>query len=486
MVFGPHGSGVGYIVIFTIARKELLELSRDGRARAASAAVLAMLLSALLMGWHEFREVQREVDAAKQMVRGQWLAQSPKNPHQAAHYGTYAFKPRNPLSLADSGINRFSGVALFLEPHRQNDLRFRPAQDATVLERFGQMTASVTLQILLPLVIIMITFSSFAGEKESGTLRQVLSAGVRPRHLAWGKLLGIGAALAFVLVPAAVLGVVAMSPVTFASGSWDGVARAALLSVGFLLYLGGWALLCLGVSAWANSSRLALVILLGFWMANCLVAPRAMADIAERVHPSGSALERHLKVTREAREGPDGHNPDDPYWKSRKQELFKQYNVSSVSELPFNFDGLVAVEAERYSTEVYRRHFRELWSGYQRQDQVYRLGGIAAPMLAIQSLSMGLAGTDFQQQRHFAEAAERYRTRMALDMNAYIMNHVRYGDRQAIAGRDLWQTLPDFDYTMPDVAWVVSNQALSATVLIVWFGACLALAVWRSGKVSPV
>ena len=459
---------------------------RDGRARAASAAVLAMLIAALLMGWKEFRDVQTEVEAAKRTVRGQWLTQSPKNPHQAAHYGTYAFKPRNPLSLADSGINRFTGVALFLEPHRQNDLRFRPAQDATVLERFGQMTASGTLEILLPLVIIMLTFSSFAGEKESGTLRQVLSAGVQPRWLAWGKLLGVAAALALLLIPATVLGIIAMSPVTVASGSWDGLARAAMLSAGFLLYLGGWALLCLSVSAWVHSSRLALVILLGFWIGNCLVAPRAMADISGRLHPGGSALARHLKVTREAREGPDGHNPDDPYWKSRKQELFKQYNVSSVSALPFNFDGLVAVEAEKYSTEVYRHHYREIWALYEQQDRVYRLGGLAAPMLAIQSLSMGLAGADFEQQRHFAEAAETYRARMALDMNGYIMNHVRYGDRQAIAGRDLWETLPDFDYTMPDAAWVVSNQKLSIAVLIAWFGGCFALAVWRAGRVRPV
>jgi len=473
-------------VIATIARKEFLEMVRDGRARAASAAVLAMLIAALLMGWKEFRDVQTEIEAAKQTVRQQWLAQSPKNPHQAAHYGTYAFKPRNPLSLADSGINRFTGVALFLEPHRQNDLRFRPAQDATVLERFGQMTASATLEILLPLVIIMITFGSFAGEKESGTLRQVLSAGVQPRSLACGKFLGVGAALALLLAPATVMGVIVISPITLASGSWDSIARAAILSAGFLLYLGGWTLLCLCVSAWASSSRLALVILLGFWIGNCLVAPRAMADIAGRFHPSGSALESHLKVTREAREGPDGHNPNDPYWRSRKQELFKQYKVSNVADLPFNFDGLVAVEAEKYSTEVYRRHFREIWSVFERQDRVYRVGGMAAPMLAIQSLSMGLASTDFQQQRHFAEAAESYRARMALDMNGYIMNHVRYGDRQALAGRDLWETLPDFDYTMPDVRWVIANQRVSVTALAAWFGACFILAVWRAERVRPV
>lgn len=459
---------------------------RDGRARITSAIVLGMLIAALLMGWKEFRDVSKEVEAARLTVREQWLQQAPKNPHQAAHYGTWAFKPRIPLSLVDTGVNRFTGVALFLEPHRQNDFRFRPAQDATALERFGQMTASVTLQILLPLVIIMLTFSSFAGERESGTLRQVLSSGVQPAALAWGKLLGVSAALALLLVPAAILGVFAIAPATFASGSWDGLWRAAVLSATFLLYFGAWALLCLAISAWGRSARLVLVILLAFWIGNCLVAPRVMADWAARLYPTGSALERYLQVSTAARQGPDGHNPNDPYWKKRKEELFKEYKVSNVAELPFNFDGLIAVEAEKYSTDVYRRFYQNIWSIYGRQDQVYRLGGAVAPMLAIQSLSMSLAGSDFEQQRHFAEAAENYRTRMALDMNGYIMNKIRYGDRLATADQKLWETLPDFEYVMPDVKWVLRNQALTLSVLLAWFAGCFLLAVWRSAKIRPV
>lgn len=459
---------------------------RDGRARITSAIVLAMLIAALLMGWKEFRDVSKEVEAARLTVREQWLQQAPKNPHQAAHYGTWAFKPRIPLSLVDTGVNRFTGVALFLEPHRQNDFRFRPAQDATALERFGQMTASVTLQILLPLVIIMLTFSSFAGERESGTLRQVLSSGVQPATLAWGKLFGVSAALALLLVPAAILGVFAIAPATFASGSWDGLWRAAVLSAAFLLYFGAWALLCLAISAWGRSARLVLVILLAFWIGNCLVAPRVMADWAARLYPTGSALERYLQVSTAARRGPDGHNPNDPYWKKRKEELFKEYKVSNVAELPFNFDGLIAVEAEKYSTDVYRRFYQHIWSIYGRQDQVYRLGGVVAPMLAIQSLSMGLAGSDFEQQRHFAEAAEIYRTRMALDMNDYIMNKIRYGDRLATADQKLWGTLPDFEYVMPDVRWVLRNQTLTFSVLLAWFAGCFLLAVWSSAKIRPV
>jgi hypothetical protein len=60
-------------VIFIIARKEFLEMVRDGRARAASVIVLAMLIAALLMGWKEFRDFQTEVEAARKTVRDQWV-----------------------------------------------------------------------------------------------------------------------------------------------------------------------------------------------------------------------------------------------------------------------------------------------------------------------------------------------------------------------------------------------------------------------------
>lgn len=472
-------------MILTVARKEFLEMTRDGRARLAAVIVLALLAASILMGWKQYQENRVEVDAARRTVRDQWLNQAPKNPHQAAHYGTYAFKLLTALSLADTGVNRYTGVALFLEPHRQNDFRFRPAQDATVLERFGQMTASVTLQILLPLVIVMLAFSSFAGERESGTLRQVLSAGVRPIDLAWGKLIGTAWALGVLLVPAALLGAVAMLSNKLARGEFDGIWRAVFLAMGFLLYFGAWTALCLAVSASCPRPRIALIILLGFWIANCLVAPRAMADIAARIEPSGSALERYLAVSREAREGPDGHNSEDPYWKARRAQLLKQYKVTRVADLPFNFDGLVMVEAEKYTTDVYRQYFQGIWSVYEAQDRIYQLGGIAAPILAVQSLSMGLAGTDFGQQRHFAEAAEAYRTRMALAMNSYIMDHVHYGNRPANAGAELWKSLPDFQYTMPPVQWVLARHALSIGVLLAWFAGCLLVAVWRAARLRP-
>ena len=66
-----------------------------------------------------------------------WETQGEKNPHSAAHYGVYAFKPRLALSFVDEGVDSFTGTSVWLEAHRQNDFLLRPAQEATAVQRIG-------------------------------------------------------------------------------------------------------------------------------------------------------------------------------------------------------------------------------------------------------------------------------------------------------------------------------------------------------------
>lgn len=198
-------------MISTIARKEVTEMVRDGRFRWATAIVLALLTAALLLGWQHYRDVSSQHELARRGTREQWVNQGSKNPHSAAHYGVYAFKPKAPLSFVDRGIDPWVGVAAWLEAHKQNEFKYRPAQDTTAVQRFGELTGATVLQVLIPLMIVMLTFSAFSTEREQGTLRQLLSLGVKRSHLAAGKALGIAWALGMLLIPATVLGVVALS-----------------------------------------------------------------------------------------------------------------------------------------------------------------------------------------------------------------------------------------------------------------------------------
>ena len=110
-----------------------------------------------------------------------WLQQGPRHPHDAAEQGMHVFKPEPPLAVLDPGIEPFVGSTVWLQAHRQSELKFRPAQDATGLQRFGELSPAWILQVLLPLIIIVIGFNAVSGERERGTLRQLLSIGVPTR-----------------------------------------------------------------------------------------------------------------------------------------------------------------------------------------------------------------------------------------------------------------------------------------------------------------
>jgi len=466
-------------MIVRTARKEITEMVRDGRFRLAGAMVFALLIGALLLGWQHYREVNAQHEAARQATREQWLKQGNKNPHSAAHYGIYAFKPKMPLTMLDRGTDPYTGVAVWLEAHKQNEFKYRPAQDATALQRFGELTGATVLQLLIPLLIVLLTFSAFSGEREQGTLRQLLSLGVKRSHLAAGKALGVAGALGLLLVPAAIVGVLAL---TLASGPADmkaALPRMAWLTLAYLLHFGVFVGGSLAVSAWAPSSRAALIGLLGFWMFNGLIAPRAASDIAKSLAPTPSAFEFGFKL----QQGLKGSGDDsaDSRVERLKAELFKKYKVDSIEALPVNFNGARLQDGEEHGNKVFDRAYAELWGIFSRQDTVHRVLSLAAPSLAIRSASMAFSGADFPQHVHFAMAAEDYRRMIQRVMNQDLMANAG-NTGTYLAGDALWRKVPPFEYTAPGAAWVLERQLSSLGLLALWCAAAFGAAILAASR----
>ena len=149
-----------------IARHTFTELSRDGRFRLTAALLVVLTVVAGLAGWQQVNALRAEAAAAATGERGRWLDQGNKNPHSAAHYGIYAFKEPRPLAVVDPGVQAYLGSAVYLEAHKQNEPLYRPAQDGTALQRFGDLSPALVGQALLPLLVILLGFAAFAGERE--------------------------------------------------------------------------------------------------------------------------------------------------------------------------------------------------------------------------------------------------------------------------------------------------------------------------------
>lgn len=384
--------------------------------------------------------------------------------------------------MFDGGMNRYIGAALWLEAHKQNPFRFRPADDATSLSRFGELTAAVILQILLPLLIILFTFSTFAGERENGTLRQILSLGVPRGKLLAGKALGVAVALLMLLVPSVIVGVTALWLANWNENSGFSAARLGLMMLAYLLYLSIFVGLGLAFSAYFRTARMALLALLGFWIINSMFMPRLAADFAQSFYPDKHYADFAKKISEDISQGVDGHNSADVRLEALKEEILKKYKVEKVEDLPVSFEGYALQAGEDYSNFVFDKSFNELWETYENQERIFDTSAVFSPLLAVRPVSMSLAGTDFAHYRYFAIQAETHRREFVKFLNMDMAQTAgKEGYDYKVKDPNFWDKVSEFRYQPPDLNWSLSHQIFSGILLMIWSFGAYALA-WFAVK----
>jgi ABC-2 type transport system permease protein len=470
-----------FTTVWRIAHREGMDLLRDRRLAIAAGSVLLLLSASVWIGAQRYLASQKQREILQRGERERWLTQGERNPHSAAHQGFWVFQPSTVLSLADPGITTHAGAAVHLEPHRQRLFRYSPAEDATWLQRTGELTAAVTLERFIPLLIILIGFASLAGERETGRLRFILSSGVSRESLGLGKALGLFIPLVLVLAPVAVLGGVALA----LNGDRAGgslVSRASILAGTYLAYFVIFISITLAVSALAGTSRRAITILLFIWIAGVLLAPPAVLSIAGLKHRTPTALEFEGNLQKARAYGP-------LYFErlvATEDRLLKEYNVENVEELPVNSEGVAMISEEADEDVLHDVEYRQLYDAYREQERVFQLGSIASPLVAVQALSMAFSGTDLAHHTHFAQAAEEYRRFFVQMMNNDIKdNDFPEARRPSSAStptdliylnnRNLWERVPFFVYIPPGLDWIAKQTWIAATALMAWLLVAIAI-----------
>ena len=451
-----------------IAAKDAREILRDGRLVWAGGLIFLLLAVALAAGWQRHAQINSERSAGQALDYDAWLQQGRRHPHDAAEQGMHVFKPEPPLSVLDPGIEPYVGSTVWLQAHRQSELKFRPAQDATGLQRFGELSPAWVLQVLLPLLIIVIGFNAISGEYERGTLRQLLSLGVSARSLLLGKAAALGGCIALLILPAAAILSLILLTGAAAADRLDVLRRTAWLFAAYGLYLGFYIFLTLAVSALVRSSRAALVLLLAFWVATTLIAPRAASEAASLLYPTPSRLDFDEHLSHEIGEAAD-------------QAWAANFGVRTQwdAALPLSKWGAALQVDDHAGYGVLDQTFGKLWDTFERQEWMQRWVGIVAPVTALRSFSMGLAGTDFTQHRDFSSAAEAHRRLIQDIVSDDLIKHADpLGNAHFTykAGPELWASVPQFHYSLPRASFALAHHWQSLILLAVLFGVAVGLA----------
>lgn len=434
---------------------------------------LVLLMYAGLSGHQQMNRQNTIMNKYQEQARKSWINNPDKHPHRMAHFGSFAFRVRHPLSLFDFGMENFAGNAVFLEAHKQNSVNFSEASFSTGLLRLGELSIAMLLQLLLPLIIFFLGFNSIAGDRENGTLRLLLSQGVGIKSIITGRSLGLWLLSSLFFMPAFILTTVLLLLHGGDMPAAQTTGRLALLFFAYGIFYWVISAIAACVSASSITARSALVKLLGCWILLAIALPRVAQVAATQFFPSPTKLGFEAAVEKDILKQGDSHNPDDPFFKNIRDSILRKYKVDSVDKLPFNYGGLIGKTGERLSTETYIRHQEDLTNNHRRQIALSKSLAWINPFMMIRSNSMAFAGSDFEAYTNFQQQAEKYRYDLAQNMNELQMEYVSNarpseGTHSLHIGKKHWAALEDFHYTFLTFNRTCWNERLSLAALACW------------------
>lgn len=470
-------------MIKSIIEKEWLEYKQDSRLRWMVGFIYLLFIAALITGIRHYTSVSETSKSAQKASYEQWLKQGKKNPHSAAHYGFYAYKPLSPMAIIDKGMESYLGQAVWLEAHNQNEVKEREATDGGSIVRFGNLSISFIFIFLVPLAIILQGFNLYIKEREWGTLPLLLSAATSVAQLFRGKALALYRVVLLVFLPMLLVSAISVLCAAGVGNSLHVLPSLMLLSIFLLLYYAIWVLLSLYISSLARHSSVSLVVLLAFWVFGTFLLPRMGSILSKSIYPTPSSFAFSNNVRQDNELGIDRKTPAAQRQRLFEDSLMRTYKVEKLSELPLNIRGLNLKRGEEYGYLVFEKNYGGLEKIYQNQDQVVNWLNLLSPAQSMRSISAGFSGTDINKHIHFASLAEDHRRLIASVMNDDIAeNSVGVGNYEVDAR--LWAKIPPFEYREASLPDITRPQLVPIFSLSLWLCVLYYLLKKRAGIIT--
>ena len=259
---------------------------------------------------------------------------------------------------------------------------------------------AVVVVLVLPVLMIAVSFDILAGERSRGSLAMVLSTPLRLPRLVWTRLLFRNGLLWL----AAVLTMLALVVVNDTGG--DRYARFAVWLAVSLAYGLFWLTAIAFCVARFRSATNTAAAMVGLWLTLALALPAAIATLAEAAYPTPSRLaflsevrEAQGETNRNLAKLTEGFLMDHPELSVGDEAMPSYYRAAFLSN-----------QAARESTRPIVDAYDSARAG---RAQTLRLAQYLSPSIIAQRLLVASAGADLDRQHRFQSQA-----RVALDQLA--------------------------------------------------------------------
>jgi ABC-type transport system involved in multi-copper enzyme maturation permease subunit len=328
----------------------------------------------------------------------------------------FVYRPPTIFSVFSKDIANQVGDSVGIGYYRIPELSAGSKEVNPYVSILPTLDISLIFKIIISVLALLVACDVISNERERGTLKLMLSAGVARYQVLSGKLL---AGLMTLFIPVTIAFIIGLlfwqfSPVVdLTDADW---ARIGLLYLASLLFISIMYHFGLFASCLTKRSSASLLLTLFFWMFFIVVVPNASHHLVTFIRPLGSeeAIDEQVKQIRERQ-------------RKVSRELEKQIpfkgEMIDIDEGMGRFYVICdreAIEAQQKRNTVLEplniRHAEERWEVQHiaienlfKQKRLADALSWASPIYLYGTVTSALAGTDASSCQDFVQAAREYR-----------------------------------------------------------------------------
>ncbi len=412
-------------------RKELYQNLLTTRFVTCVALSLLLIVIGSLVGSKEYRDRLEEhggLVAAEAAKRADVRVYS--------HIKPVLSREPSPLLLFSKGYADRLGTTVTVSHSRVPFLATGGGLDNETLALFPTFDLIEVVRYVLGLLALLLSFDAIAGERETGTLKLVLSNSVSRTGIALAKYLGGLTSLLFPLILGFLVALLLLniySPVGLMGQEWFRAASILLCSA---LYLSAMLLVGLCISALTRNSSTALMLVMLIWLTFVLIVPNLSVFMASEAIELESTRSMGLKVASLENEAdelisvhkekmPDSSPMGELTIYGDEEEVLVRLGRPERYEWLTDYYSFANRTALRYADLIWDVRRNYLYNLSRQASLAYGVSQMS-PSFLLDTIAQNLAGSSLKDYEDFMDAARNYRS----DVVSYIEERNGFSSRR--------------------------------------------------------
>lgn len=374
--------------------------------------------------------------------------------------GLMVDRPPNPLQIFVRGVERHLTASIRVtfqqEPELESDTDMNPVNDL-----FPPIDLLFFIGVVMSLLAIAFSYDAISGEKESGTLKLLMSYSLPRDQVLIAKWFGGYIALATPLLLSLLcsLVIVLLFPTVELQGD-DWLAIGALVAAG-LLYLAAIYSLGVFISARTQLASTSITVLLMIWVLMVLVIPNVSPYLASQIQPLPPFTEIDADKVERERDLRDEFNRELDEFRDKNPDIEEWGNDGRWGtewNLIEQRRALKLIDAQSSIDQAFVNQLS------QQLDLAKYLSRIS-PFSSFAYAATALSATGPTERERFLATLPEYRKEVAIFItNMWSRMHaenIDYDDRD-YSGR------PQYVHTLPDIEQRFADSLIDVMLLGVW------------------